>query len=149
MGIGSFPHKITGLEYQSLYTEKHSLYCASHHPLSKLTDVEKNIDLLQQEASVTRGYWPDQHQKNLGFENVCAVVYQMEPQLMLILSGKFIGFLPDHYAAKWVKEKKLHCLAAKIIFYDCTFDLILKKGYRNSQLIETFRENLNTVYRQN
>ncbi len=33
VGVGSFPYKLTNLEFRPLYEEKHSLYCSRAHPL--------------------------------------------------------------------------------------------------------------------
>lgn len=96
---------------------------------------------------VGRGYWRDQFLKELGFDNVPAVAFQIEPQLILILSGGYLGFLPDHYAEKWVNEGLIRQLAANAISYTCTFDVIVRKGYRKTQVIEAFLDALRGVYR--
>lgn len=147
IGVGSFPHKISGLEYEPLYTEKHSLYCGESHPLFAAQDASIDTRSLKEEEMVGRGYWRDGHLKDMGFDNVPAVAYQIEPQLILILSGKYLGFLPDHYAETWVRGGKLRRLAASAISYTCTFDIIVRRGYRKTQVIEAFLQALRSTYR--
>ena len=36
-----------------------------------------------------------------------AIVHSMEAAAMLILSGKYIGYLPDHFARRWEDTKEL------------------------------------------
>lgn len=138
IGIGSFPHKIAGLSYEPLYTEAHGLYCGRHHHLFDVEDSDIDIRELQKEEIASRGYWREQFQKNLGFKNITASVYQIEPQLILIKSGKLLGFLPHHFAQSWVASGDLRQLAPAAVSYTCTFDLIVKKGYHSTQVIEAF-----------
>ena len=84
LGIGSFPHKIKGLEYTPLYREEHGLYCGRSHSLFDVAEPELDMARLRDEPIVSRGYWRDEHRKTLGFDNVAAVTHQMEPQLVSI-----------------------------------------------------------------
>ena len=107
LGIGSFPHKIKGLEYTPLYREEHGLYCGRSHSLFDVAAPELDMARLREEPIVSRGYWRDEHRKTLGFDNVAAITHQMEPQLVSILSGRYLGFLPMHYARWWVERGEL------------------------------------------
>ena len=44
IGIGSFPHKIKGLDYTPLYEETHGLYCGRGHHLFDVDDCELNME---------------------------------------------------------------------------------------------------------
>lgn len=146
LGIGSFPHKISGLTYEPLYEEVHGLYCGADHRLFSVSDAELDDDALRREPIVCRGYWRETYRRSIGFENAGAFVHQIEPQLLLILSGKYLGFLPDHFARRWVGEGRLRQLACQSVAYRCGFDLILKSGHRQTQIVETFLEALRAVY---
>ena len=146
LGIGSFPHKIKGLDYTPLYEETHGLYCGHGHHLFDVDDCEIDIESLRDEPIVSRGYWRDEYRKSLGFNNVAAVVYQIEPQLISVMSGHYIGFLPLHYARPWVESGVLRRLAEDAELYVCVFDLILRTGYRQTQVVETFTGDLKNAY---
>lgn len=146
LGIGSFPHKITGLDYTPLYQETHGLYCSFEHELFNIPESKLDIADLRRGRIVSRGYWRDEIRKNLGFDNVAAIVYQIEPQLILVMSGQYISFLPDHFAQRWVDEGILRRLGAKTISYVCGFDLIVKQGYRTTQVVETFLGDIRDAY---
>ena len=144
--VGSFPVKVQGLDYTALYKESHGLFCGRDHRLFTIPDDELDITKLQDEPIVSRGYWRNEYRKSLGFNRVAAVVYQIEPQLISIMSGRYIGFLPLHYAEKWVRDGDLRHLGAEVISYDCVFDLLQKKGHRRTQVEEAFVRSLKDVY---
>ena len=135
VAIGSFPHKAAGLTYRPLHRETHSLYCGAAHPLFAKPESQLSLPALLKEDTVGRGYWRDRHHADIGFENIKAVVYEIEPQLVLIRSGKFIGYLPEHYAASWVRQGELRCLSPLAPSFDCGFDLVVKKGLKPSQAL--------------
>ena len=128
LAIGSFPHKVAGLAFQPLYQEAHSLYCGAAHRLFAVPAGDLRLADLQAEAVVGRGYWRDSHHSELGFSNIRAVVYEIEPQLILIRSGAFIGYLPDHFAKPWVAAKALRCLSPVAPGFSVGFDLVTRKG---------------------
>ncbi|MDE0305185.1 MAG: LysR family transcriptional regulator [Albidovulum sp.] len=146
LAIGSFPIKAQGLSYTPLYEETHGLFCGRGHRLFAVPDDEIEIGSLKDEPVVIRGYWRNEYRRNLGFNRVAAIVYQIEPQLIAILSGRYIGFLPLHYAAKWVDDGQLRRLRADEIQYSCVFDLIRRRGQRPTQVVDSFVRNLRTVY---
>ena len=104
------------------------------------------MESLRNEPIVSRAYWRDEHRKSLGFNNVAAVVYQIEPQLISVMSGRYVGFLPEHYARSWVESGALRRLASGAVLYVCVFDMILRSGYRQTQVVETFAGDLRSAY---
>jgi len=146
VAIGSFPHKAAGLIYRPLQRETHSLYCGSAHPLFGIGADQLRLAALLKEDVVGRGYWRDRQHADLGFENIKAIVYEIEPQLVLIRSGKFIGYLPEHYAASWVHQGELRCLSPVAPSFDCDFDLVLKKGMKPSQALASLISCIEAVH---
>ena len=78
------------------------------------------------------------YMKNVYNEDNKAIVYEIEPQLILIRSGKFIGYLPDHFAASWVAKGQLRCLSPLTPTFNCEFDLVSKKGMKPSRALSKF-----------
>ena len=146
LAVGSFPLRIQGLDYTPLYNETHGLFCGRGHRLFDVPEDEIDLGKLQDEPMVSRGYWRNEYRRSLGFTRVSAVVYQIEPQLISIMSGRYIGFLPLHYARKWVEDGKLRRIGGADIRYECVFDLLRKKGHRPTQVVEAFVHKLRLVY---
>jgi DNA-binding transcriptional LysR family regulator len=136
-GIGSFPHLISGLEAIPLYDEQHYLYAASSHPLFE-SDRPITPEQLRKHPFIRRGYWRAADEKRLLLGPVEATVHQIEPQLMLVRSGHYLGFLPEHLAQRWVEAGELVAVLPEEITYTCTFSLILRKGYRRTETLRTF-----------
>lgn len=146
LGIGSTPHKISGLEYEFLYSEHHSLYCGRGHPLYLHAKEGVPATELKQFPISSRGYWREGQLRQLGFERMEAVVYHIEPQLSLVMSGSYLGFLPDHYAKSWVERGEIRRINSDI-GYSCDFEIITRRGDRLTELTRTFVTDLRACYR--
>lgn len=94
--IGPFFRQIPGLRHLPLFQERHALYCATGHPLACQEDVPPSA--LGRHLVVARGYLHRYDVARVGHVEATALVDMMEPQAMLIRSGRFIGCLPCHYA---------------------------------------------------
>ncbi|MCP6330133.1 substrate-binding domain-containing protein, partial [Klebsiella pneumoniae] len=75
-----------------------------------------------------------------GFKHSAATVESMEAQLILVLSGAYIGYLPEHYAQPWVEQKRLRGLLPATFGYQAPFSMILRRGRAKEPLILTFRD---------
>lgn len=137
-GIGSFPHKTSGLDYQPLYREWHHLYCGRDHPLFDVPDERITPERLRATPIIRRGYWRERDERRFSLGPVKATVQQIEPQLMLIRSGRLIGFLPDHYAAAWVQAGEIRPLLPDRILFNCTFDIVTRKGVPLAEIAQAF-----------
>ena len=144
-GIGTFPNKAQGLNYEPLYVETHSLYCADTHHLFDAPRDKLTLRAVRQAQIVSRGYWREEFVRNLGFENIGALVYQIEPQMILILSGQYLGFLPDHAAKRWVEAGRLRAISPQSISYKCSFDLVTRRDSKPSRLSDSFLRILRDV----
>jgi len=96
----------------------------------------------------SRGYWREGQLRQLGFERVEAIVYHIEPQLSLIISGGYLGFLPDHYAEAWEARGQIRRLPASVASYTCRFEVMTRRGSRQTELSKTFIADLRACYRQ-
>lgn len=145
VGIGSFENRLYGLEYRDLYTEHHYLYCSSGHALFNRPDNELTLDELGTYPMVRRGYWSRRLQRMMNAPETGHTSYEIEPQLMLILSDRFIGLLPRHYAASYVRDGRLRCLLPEETEYTCTFQAITKTG-RKTRVIAAFLDDVETAF---
>ena len=66
----------------------------------------------------------------------------MEGQLILILSGAYIGFLPEHFAQSRVDDGSLRVLAPSAFGYQAPFSLAVRRGRSKEPLVLKFRETL-------
>ncbi|KIQ03298.1 DNA-binding transcriptional LysR family regulator [Pseudomonas sp. BIGb0408] len=66
----------------------------------------------------------------------------LKPTLRLVLSGAYIGYLPEHHAQQWVDQKRLKVLLPTTFGYQAPFTLALRRGRSREPLIQSFRDRL-------
>jgi DNA-binding transcriptional LysR family regulator len=136
--IASFPRLVEGLRARKLYDEPNGFYCGHLHPLFKRAEAEITLPEIRKHRIIARGYWHMEDIYQLGLRRADAVVFQMEPVLIMLLSGAYLGFLPDHYAAHWVRKGELRCLLPSTAKTAAPFHLVTRKGPAVSPPLEMF-----------
>ncbi|EPK5790041.1 LysR family transcriptional regulator [Pseudomonas aeruginosa] len=144
LAIGSLPTKMSGLRYSPLYIEQHWLYCSDRHPLYKPED--STVEKVTEHALIKRGYWSNAEAMRHGFTRYSATIDSMEAELILILSGNYIGYLPDHLARRWEDEGRLLRLLPEHFGYTAEFSLIIKNGRSREPLIQAFRDEIDVIF---
>lgn len=114
LAIGSFPRIALGLHYIDLYTEQQNLYCGREHLLFAAADDAVTIEQVRQHRIVARSYWGMRDMKVFAIAAPRAVVSDMESTARLILSGAYLGYLPDHYAASDAAAGRLRAIRPDI-----------------------------------
>lgn len=137
LAIGHFPLRMNNLITLPLYHEQHWLYCRSDHPLLQQPVSAVQI---QRHGFVTRSYWNQTELIKRGFRHSTASVESIEAQLMLILSGYHIGYLPEHCAARWQQQGKLVQLLPAQFNYRAPFSLAFRRGRSRETLIRALRD---------
>ncbi|MEM9235061.1 MAG: LysR family transcriptional regulator, partial [Pseudomonadota bacterium] len=130
LAIGVCHHRLPSLQYEKVLTEEHYLYCGAKHPLFHE----------EQPAQIMQGIAATDYVSRIYFENSltkpdlplrpAAQSDNIEGLAMLILSGQYIAYLPDHYAKTWVKTGEMKPLLPDQIRHDAEFHLIRSKGGR-------------------
>ncbi|WP_448955528.1 LysR family transcriptional regulator [Labrys neptuniae] len=107
VAIGPFPTRQSNIDYTPVYVEEHALFCGCDHPLFGLADADIGLEALAAHAMTVRTYLQGSELSALPNPRVTASVSNMEAQVMLIRSGCFLGFLPVHFAQKWVQAREM------------------------------------------
>ncbi len=123
VAVGSFPRIALGLTYVDLYAEAHSFYAGARHPLFSVPEADIGHEDLRRHRLIGRDYWGARDLKVFAGTRVGALVSQMESEALLILSGAFLGYLPNHYAAPWVERHQMRALAPARFGYVAPFQL--------------------------
>ncbi|XXD08511.1 LysR family transcriptional regulator [Klebsiella sp. R445] len=140
LAIGTFSIQANSVVSHPLYREQNWLYCADNHPL--FTVKHPTEALISQMRMVTRSYWSSSDLGRKGFKQSVASAESMEAQLMLILSGKYVGYLPEHYALPWVQSQRLRALLPTEYGYQAPFSLIFRRGRSKETLIRAIRDSV-------
>ncbi|WP_245582654.1 LysR family transcriptional regulator [Oceanobacter kriegii] len=136
--IGNYPTTVNNVITDPLYREQHWLFCSSQHPLYQQSHIQRE-DIMNA-GIVTRSYWNAADLKKRGFLYSTATVESMEAQLMLILSGQYIGYLPEHYVNQWAHSNQLRCLLPSEFGYQAEFSMLYRRGRSREPFIRSMRE---------
>ena len=104
------------LEYTPLFAEAMQLYCGVSHPLFSQKSVVLTWDSLREQRFAGLGY----HSPNMELTQRerlprTATGFDQESIATLILSGQFLGFLPDHYAESFVQKGQMRALEPEVL----------------------------------
>ena len=128
--------KVQGVHYDKLFDELHSVYCGIGHPLFDQNVVTRED--LQGSQVVVHSYEHEIDLNILESKRAAAVVENMEAEALLVMTGRYIGFLPKHYARHWVKRRELKPLLEEELQHVSSFYLITKTGIRKTRVLKTF-----------
>ncbi|WP_447589573.1 LysR family transcriptional regulator [Aquipseudomonas campi] len=143
VGVVPQSHALSGLEYQTLYEERSQLYCAVGHPLFYVDDRQLPDERLNAQDAIAPTFrLPPEIQALYQPLHCTASASDREGMAFLILTGRFIGYLPDHYAQQWVQQGRLRVLKPNQRFYDLNMAAVTRKGRRPQLILESFLEAL-------
>ncbi|MFP4326983.1 MAG: LysR family transcriptional regulator [Paracoccaceae bacterium] len=145
VGIGGFDNLISGLDYQIIYHERHALYCARGHVLFARPDDSFAEEDYSGHAWAHRRYWSRRRQRGWPLSEKDAFVQEIEAQMALVLSGSFLGLLPEHAARPHVAAGKLRRLPFAGPNLDVPMTLVTRKSPRPAT-IDLFRKQILSRY---
>lgn len=136
VAVGPFGPTDPELESIEIHRERLSLYVGAGHPLFGRSDVV--IAELAGLDAVMRGYLRESQvvQQRVAF-NYCATAQHLEGIALLLLTGRYVGYLPEHYAARWLQEGRMRCLLPQAMSYEVPFR-ILAPRQRRSRAADAF-----------
>ena len=129
----------TSLEIRHLYDEPSYLYCAAGHPLfAEHDDALSAADIAQHAAISPRYPLPVEARQAHDALTLRASASDREGAAFLILTGRFIGFLPEHVAEQWVAAGKMRALLTPSQHYRIPFVLVTRHDRRPNRVVDAF-----------
>lgn len=145
VAVGYFSHRVPTLEYTPLFVERQIAYCSSHHPLAGQAGTATAEELVDAEW-VWRSYPLPEARMLVPTRSVTAVADNMDAAAVLILSGRHLGYLPEHFAASYVKAGLLRALNPQLFFYDVSHYMTSKKSAYLDDIGQAFIEDMRQVH---
>jgi DNA-binding transcriptional LysR family regulator len=131
---------LSGLEYGVLYEERSFLYCSNEHPLFSSADQLSPNDLRDVDAVVPSFRMTAEAIGLHHLLHCVATATDREGIAFLILTGSFIGFLPDHYAATWVGKGQMAAIGPGRFSFDAPIAVVTAKNRRPSLILDHFMQ---------
>jgi len=111
IGFSTDRGKVKGANSLPLFAEIGYLYCSDRHPLFEVDEADLTTDLLNAQCFAQHAYSEAElrGEHNIGLSPSASGQFT-ESIAMLVLTGNFIGFLPEHYAQAWVDAGRMRRL---------------------------------------
>lgn len=146
LGLGACGRHSPYLAYEDVFDERQVLYCGRGHPLFQHSSDIGIADLKNQQF-VRRAYAaPNKFPAGLRLTTT-AVGDLMESVALFILTGRYIGFLPQHYAEHWVERDLMRALLERKLGYQNPIYLATRKTERHSPVLSAFLNELYLAHR--
>ncbi|MFC7052541.1 LysR family transcriptional regulator [Hansschlegelia quercus] len=115
LAIGIFAEPSPQLIYHPLYQERDVLVCGRRNALYDEADDLELFSRIRGAEKVVRSFLRLQDFFFLSDQrdSITAQVDSVEAAALLILAGHHIGFLPDHYARRWIEAGDMRILLEK------------------------------------
>lgn len=141
VGVTPALSRLAALDYIGLYTERTLLYAAADHPLAGATPA--SITDIEAADAVLPAYpLSDEAQTTAERLHHSATASEREGIVFMILTGRYIGLLPAHYAERWVDTGRLVALRPDTFAYDIDYYTITRSGRRPNRVLDTFLDSL-------
>ena len=145
--IGVVPghRRSDALDYHELFEENMYLYCGRRHPL--FGRAAPSLALLQEHDYAGLAF----HSPNMEATHRFglrrrATANDQEAIATLILSGDYIGFLPDHYAASFVREGSMRRVEHPECKYQVRFVAVMRRASPTSRVARALLRELLTAH---
>lgn len=132
-----------GLDYRALYSEESHLYCSSTHPLFMRPSSELSIALIESYEAVIPAYAQSASIKAI-YQRMrgSATATDREGIAFLILTGHYIGYLPTHFAERWLLQGTLRALLPEEAKYRTDIAAISRKGVNPNAVLAHYLQQL-------
>jgi DNA-binding transcriptional LysR family regulator len=147
--LGIFPgyQQIEGLHYQSLSSEPIFLCCASQHPFFSMVDTQITAEMLAQSPAIHPGIDIDgKGREQLKKLNLAAKAYQFDTRKAMILSGRYLGYLPQSYIQQELNNSEMRIIKPSSLTYQFDLSLVYKKTSREENKVELLKQAFAQVF---
>lgn len=148
LGVVPEHRRSESLAYDELFGERMLLYAGVSHPWFDADDAALDWPDLRARDLAALGYHSPNmmlaHERRLAR---AATASDQEAVATLVLSGAYVGFLPDHYAAPFVRDGRMRAVAPGRFNYHCRFSCIRRHAPAPLRVAQAFRAALLGAHR--
>lgn len=143
LGIVPDHRRSDSLDYLELFDETMYLYCGRQHPLFGRDHARLAWDELQAcDHAALAFHSPNMEATHRFSLRRQATASDQEAIALLILSGRYVGFLPDHYAEAFVRDGLIERVAHPECMYGVRFVAITRRSPEPSRPVRAFLDAL-------
>jgi len=145
--MGIFPgyQKVEGLRYTPLSSEPIYLCCAKKHPFFNTVDTQISAQALARAPAIHPGIDIDlAGREQLKKLNLSAKAYQFDMRKTMIMSGKYLGYMPQSYIQEELNQGQIRIIQPSLLTYPFNLSLVNKKVPRDATKVDL----LESVFKQ-
>ena len=147
--IGIFPdfQKVEGLSYTALTSEPIYLCCGKKHPFFNKVDTHITSEDLASSHSIHPGIDIEANgREQLKKLNLNAKAYQFDMRKTMILSGQYLGYMPQSYIQQELNTGEMRIIQPSTLTYQFELSLVNKKVPIEPNKVELLQEAFKTSF---
>ena len=137
VGIGYFWHRVPSLEYEQMFTERQIACCGWDHQLFSAAGRVTAEQAANYEWA-WRSYPLPEAQFAASTLHVTAVADDMGAVAVLVMSGRQLAYLPEHFVEPYIRHGLMAPLNADTLRYDVPFYVARKRGSGRNEVLQAF-----------
>lgn len=143
LGIGLYTDGRQTLRSLVSFPVTVDLYCGSESPLFDKTEIT-TADLKQ--TAYAKGCYSPDHKSPLAaiLPAPTASSYLSEGLAFLIMSGRYVGYLPRRYSANWVSNGEMRALPQDRFSHELELSLVVRRGEAVGPIMRAFLSSFET-----
>ncbi|AMX03607.1 LysR family transcriptional regulator [Microbulbifer thermotolerans] len=141
VGINPLHSHRPGLQYRPLFHHQSLLYCSQQHPLAAAEEVSEESLTKQELAAPSHAVLSGAAHLYRLFPRK-STANHMAARLAMILSGQFVGFLPEYLAEDYVQRGQLMALRPERFRYRIENAATFKRSAAEHPAVRLFLESL-------
>lgn len=145
LGLGTCGRHSPYLEYEDLFEERQVLYCGRGHPLFERNLNAGLADLTGLQFARRAYAAPDIFPAGVAPSSTASADL-MESVALLILSGRYIGFLPTHFASQWTAQDLIRPLLESSLAYQNPIYIVTRRTEARKPVLTAFLQELYVAY---
>jgi len=141
--IGLLPNykPVEGLHYQTLLSEPIYLCCAKNHVFFNQVDHEISSEALATAPAIHPGIDIDtKGREQLTKLNLAAKAYQFDTRKAMILSGRYIGYLPQSTIQQALNSGDVRIIQPSSLTYQFDLSLVYKTAAKENAKVDLLRK---------
>lgn len=122
-----------------LYDEVSELYCSNRHPFFAMSDESVDEKCLSEAEFVEHAYAVHAGKSTLMSQReVTAVATQVEAVAIMIKTGRYLGYLPVHWARSYVERGEMRSIKRQKFTIATPVKLLYKQQVPRNPLLDVF-----------
>jgi DNA-binding transcriptional LysR family regulator len=146
---GLFPcyHQIEGLQYKPVFSEEMYLCCGDQHLFFEMPDKQISAKHLAERPAVHPGIDIDAvGRARLKKLNLSARAYQFDTRKAMVLSGRYLGYLPQSYIEEELGRQTIRIIQRDSMSYQFELSLVNKRMPREQDKVHLLQQVFSQVF---